>query len=156
MAEAGPQFEWYDAWILAAVIHASDGKAPVPLWRLIAIADALNKAIVSRAELELGIRRLASAGYIRVVPEGFEATPSLGAQAGAPKKSPLSIGAKSGRHEPRPANPAGCDAGLEGDGAGSSGRSVERITRVRQDPRGPARYRISLARSLFRSARAGT
>jgi len=76
MAEAGPEFEWYDAWILAAVIYASDGKAPVPLWRLIAIADALNKAIVSRAELELGIRRLDSAGYLRVVPEGFEATPS--------------------------------------------------------------------------------
>lgn len=72
----GPEFEWYDAWILAAVIYASDGKAPVPLWRLIAIADALNKAIVSRAELELGIRRLASAGYIRVASEGFEATPS--------------------------------------------------------------------------------
>jgi hypothetical protein len=70
------EFEWYDAWILAAVVYASEGSAPVSLWRLIAIADALNKAIVSRGELELGIGRLVGAGYIRVVAEGFQATPS--------------------------------------------------------------------------------
>ncbi len=34
MAERLPVFEWYDAWILAAVVYASDGKEPVPLWRL--------------------------------------------------------------------------------------------------------------------------
>ena len=67
-------FEWYDAWILAAVVYASDGKEPVPLWLLIGTADALNKAIVSRSELELTIGRLVSAGYVRVVSEGFEAT----------------------------------------------------------------------------------
>ena len=76
MAEAAPQFEWFDAWILAAVIWANDGEAAVPLWRLIAIADALNKAIVSRDELEVGIGRLARAGYLRVVPDGFAATPA--------------------------------------------------------------------------------
>ena len=70
------QLEWYDAWILAAVVYACDGSAPVPLWRLIAIADALNKAIVTRSELELAIGRLVSAGYVRVSAEGFEATPS--------------------------------------------------------------------------------
>lgn len=74
MAEHRPVFEWYDAWILAAVVYASDGKGPVPLWRLIWTADALNKAMVSRGELELGIGRLVSAGYVRVVSEGFEAT----------------------------------------------------------------------------------
>ena len=74
MAERLPVFEWYDAWILAAVVYASDGKGPVPLWRLIGTADALNKAMVSRSELELGIGRLVTAGYVRVVSEGFEAT----------------------------------------------------------------------------------
>lgn len=69
-------FEWYDSWILAALIWATDREAAVPLWRLIATADALNKAIVSRGELELGIGRLARAGYVRVVPDGFEATPT--------------------------------------------------------------------------------
>lgn len=68
-------FEWYDSWILAALIWATDREAAVPLWRLIATADALNKAIVSRGELELGIGRLARAGYVRVVPDGFEPTP---------------------------------------------------------------------------------
>jgi hypothetical protein len=70
------RFEWYDAWILAAVVYSDDGKGPVPLWRLIWTADALNKAIVSRGELELAIGRLVRAGYVRVVPEGFEATPT--------------------------------------------------------------------------------
>jgi hypothetical protein len=71
-----PSFEWSDAWILAAAIWATDGEAPVPLWRLIAIADALNKAIPSRDELEVGIGRLARAGYLRAVRDGFEATPT--------------------------------------------------------------------------------
>ena len=75
MAERMSEFEWYDAWILAAVVYASEGDVPVPLWRLIAIADALNKAIVSRGELELALGRLVSANYVRVVTEGFEATP---------------------------------------------------------------------------------
>jgi hypothetical protein len=74
MVERVPVFEWYDAWILAAVVYASDGKGPVPLWRLIWAADALNKAMVTRSELELAIGRLVAAGYIGVVPEGFEAT----------------------------------------------------------------------------------
>src|SRR5262245_49418226 len=75
MAECMSEFEWYDAGILAAVVYASEGDAPVPLWQLIAIADALNKAIVSRGELELALGRLVAAGYVRVVVEGFEATP---------------------------------------------------------------------------------
>lgn len=75
MAESLSEFEWYDAWILAAVVFASDGHAPVPLWRLIATADALNKAIVSRGELELALGRLIDTSYVRVVAEGFEPTP---------------------------------------------------------------------------------
>lgn len=74
MKDVAPTFEWYDAWILAAVIYATEGAAPVPLWRLIGIADALNKAVVSRDELELALARLDRAGYVRAVSGGFEAT----------------------------------------------------------------------------------
>ena len=75
MEESDLQFDWYDAWILAAVVWATEGDAPVPLWRLIWTADALNKAIVSRGELECGIGRLVSAGLICVAPDGFKAMP---------------------------------------------------------------------------------
>jgi len=73
---ADPAFEWYDAWILAAVVYASDDKgSPVPLWRVIGIADALNKAMVTRGELELAMGRLVGAGYVRIATEGFAPTP---------------------------------------------------------------------------------
>lgn len=74
MKNVSPEFEWYDAWVLAAVIYAMDGAAPVSLWRVIAIADALNKAILTRDELELALTRLDRAGYVRAVAGGFEAT----------------------------------------------------------------------------------
>jgi hypothetical protein len=67
-------FEWYDAWVLAAVIYASDGSESVPLWRVVGSADGLNKAIVSRDELELAFGRLTRAGYIRAAPDGVAAT----------------------------------------------------------------------------------
>ena len=69
-----PAFEWYDAWILAAVVYSAEGEEPVTLWRLIWTADALNKAIVTRSELELAIGRLVAAGYIQVASEGFAPT----------------------------------------------------------------------------------
>jgi hypothetical protein len=74
MAHGTPDFEWYDAWILAAVVYASDGAEAVPLWRVVGVADGLNKAIVSRDELELALARLTQAGYVRVVPDGFAPT----------------------------------------------------------------------------------
>ena len=75
MDESDPKFDWYDAWILAAVVWATEEDAPVTLWRLIGTADALNKAIVSRGELECGIGRLVSAGLVCIAPDGFKATP---------------------------------------------------------------------------------
>src|SRR5262245_54341847 len=75
MEESDLKFDWYDAWILAAVVWATVGDASVPLWRLIGTADALNKAIVSRSELECGMGRLVSAGLICVAPDGFKAMP---------------------------------------------------------------------------------
>jgi hypothetical protein len=76
MDKSDLKFDWYDAWILAAIVWATEDDAPVPLWRLIWTADALNKAIVSRGELECGIGRLVSAGLICVVPNGFKAMPT--------------------------------------------------------------------------------
>jgi hypothetical protein len=75
MDESDPKFDWYDAWILAAVVWANEEDAPVPLWRVIGTADALNKAIVTRGELECGIGRLVTAGFICVVADGFKAMP---------------------------------------------------------------------------------
>src|SRR5262245_30083541 len=75
MEESDLKFEWYDAWILAAVVWSTEGDASVPLWRLIGTADALNKAIVTRGELECGMGRLVSAGLSCVEPDGFKATP---------------------------------------------------------------------------------
>ena len=74
MTNIPTEFDWYDAWILAALIYAQEESAPVPLWRLIATADALGKLIVFREELEVALARLDRAGYVRVVPDGFEAT----------------------------------------------------------------------------------
>jgi len=67
-------FEWYDAWILAAVIYSSEESGPVPLWRVVGTADGLNKAIVSRDELELAFGRLIQAGFVRVLLDGFAPT----------------------------------------------------------------------------------
>ena len=88
------EFAWYDAWILASVVIASDGGAPVPLWRLIGTADALNKAILTRGELELAFGRLVNAGYVRVVSEGFEPTPKALALT-VPSPSPVEDTAKA-------------------------------------------------------------
>ena len=90
-------FDWYDAWILAALVWATEEDTPVPLWRLIWFADALNKAIVTRGELECGLRRLVSAGFVEVVPDGFKATPpALALRAPGPPVETVShaIGAR--------------------------------------------------------------
>src|SRR5262245_7500536 len=75
MKNISPAFEWYDAWVLAALIYAKAGTASVPLWRLIGVADALNKAIVSRDELECALTRLDQAGFVRALSDGFDVTP---------------------------------------------------------------------------------
>jgi hypothetical protein len=73
MNAAVTEFEWYDAWVLAAVVYSYDD-APAPLWQVIWTADALNKAIVSRGELEFALERLVRAEYVRVTSEGWEPT----------------------------------------------------------------------------------
>ena len=76
MQERTDTFERYDAWILAAVLHSSDGNTPVTLSRLIGTADGLNKAVICRSELELGIGRLVRSGYLQVVGQDFTPTAS--------------------------------------------------------------------------------
>ena len=54
--------------------YANDECSPVPLWQLVAVADGLNKAIVTRSELELSLGRLVRAGYVRITAHEFEPT----------------------------------------------------------------------------------
>ena len=68
------EFDWYDAWVLAAVLFASKEYSPVLLWRVVAAGDALNKAIFTRDELELAFGRLVRADYIQVGIDGFAVT----------------------------------------------------------------------------------
>jgi hypothetical protein len=75
MPEPEPAFEWYDAWILCALLVAVDHENPVSLAGLIAFADGINKAMVTRGELEEGIGRLVDAGFVRVAGAGFELMP---------------------------------------------------------------------------------
>src|SRR5262245_6716513 len=75
MSATEPAFEWYDAWILCALLIAVDRENPVSLARLIAYADGINKAMLTRGELETGIGRLVAADYVRVAMNGFEPTP---------------------------------------------------------------------------------
>jgi len=74
LSGAPSEFDWYDAWLLAALLLASEGCSPVPLWRVIAAGDGLNKAILSRDEIELALGRLWHAGYTQVGPDGFAPT----------------------------------------------------------------------------------
>jgi hypothetical protein len=75
MPDREPAFEWSDAWILCALLTAVDHENPVSLAGLIAFADGINKAMVTRSELEEGIGRLVDAGFVRVAGAGFELTP---------------------------------------------------------------------------------
>ena len=75
MAQSPIEVEVYDAWILAALICSTERTIHLPLWQVIARADATNKDIILRGELEVALDRLSRAGYLRVVPGGFEATP---------------------------------------------------------------------------------
>jgi hypothetical protein len=75
MSGRGPSFEWYDAWILCALLIGVHYENPVSLALLIGVADGVNKAMVTRSELEVAFGRLVPAGYVRVVGGMFELTP---------------------------------------------------------------------------------
>ena len=60
-----------DSWILISVIFASQGKSPAALSDIIAAADYINHAIITRGELETGFARLVAAGYLKHSASGF-------------------------------------------------------------------------------------
>lgn len=63
-----------DPWILLSIAKASF-RGRCSLRRLIAAADCINHAIVTRAEIEGGMNRLVSAGLVQILPPGFALTP---------------------------------------------------------------------------------
>ena len=63
-----------DAWVFQAI--ATSPEAEGRLWELILRADAINKLIVSREELEHALRRLMAAGLVAVDGDRFTLTPA--------------------------------------------------------------------------------
>jgi hypothetical protein len=59
------RFLWSDAWLLRALAAAGDN---LSLTRLIALGDAINKAIFAREEINGGLGRLARGGYVSIGP----------------------------------------------------------------------------------------
>ena len=55
-------FVWSDAWVLLSIIYA---KKPVDRKGIVATGDYLNHAIMNPEELEAGLQRLSTAGYVR-------------------------------------------------------------------------------------------
>jgi hypothetical protein len=71
------RFLWSDVWVLQAVIAASSQASPSPLDTLIATADAINHAVLTREELNGALGRLSRAGYIAASAAGaVELTPA--------------------------------------------------------------------------------
>lgn len=59
---------------MTSVIYASRNAESATLTDIIAAADWLNHAIISRGELETGCARLIRAGHLKKTAEGFAAT----------------------------------------------------------------------------------
>ena len=60
-----------DSWLLIAVIYASQDARAATLTDIIAAADYINHAIITRGELETGITRLVGAGYLKQTVDGL-------------------------------------------------------------------------------------
>jgi hypothetical protein len=58
-----PIYQWSDAWLLLAIIYASQNGTPT-LAKVIATGDAINHAIFTPTELERGLARLSRGGYV--------------------------------------------------------------------------------------------
>ena len=71
------RFLWSDVWVLQAVIAATSQASPSSLDTLIATADAINHAVLTREELNGALGRLSRAGYITAGAAGsVELTPA--------------------------------------------------------------------------------
>jgi hypothetical protein len=66
---------WSDAWLLLAIIYAGDEGAN--LERIIEVGDGIEHAIFNPDELESGLARLTSSGYIKEKNGVFFATPKV-------------------------------------------------------------------------------
>jgi len=58
------KFAWSDAWVLLSVVYAARETGGADITRIIAVADAVNHAIVTHGELDDGLARLIEAGYV--------------------------------------------------------------------------------------------
>ena len=67
-----PEYNWSDAWILLAIVYAGDKGAT--LERIISVGDGINHAIFEPNELESGLARLTSGGFIKEKNGVFSAT----------------------------------------------------------------------------------
>ena len=73
----GAQFLHSDSWLLISVIWASQDKPAAALTDIIAAADFINHAIITRGELETGFARLVSAGYLMQTAGGFSTSEAV-------------------------------------------------------------------------------
>ena len=64
-------FESWDAWILLSVIYATRSSAVATLTATIGMADYINHAILTRGELETGLRRLVDWDLLNCSERGF-------------------------------------------------------------------------------------
>ena len=58
------RFTWSDAWLLLSIIHGAQGNRGAGLKDVIAMGDAINKAIFTPQELRRGLAKLTKAGYV--------------------------------------------------------------------------------------------
>lgn len=68
---AAPALTSTDSWVLTAILVASRQVSPPTLAAIIAAADYLNHAVLTRGELETSIGRLVAAGRLRPGAGGF-------------------------------------------------------------------------------------
>jgi hypothetical protein len=72
-----PKFSSSDSWLLVALLQATRDKEFTSLPELIAAADGVNQAVITRGELETGFARLVPAGYALCSAAGYAPSPSI-------------------------------------------------------------------------------
>ena len=72
-----PTFLPSDSWLLVALLQATRDKPSASLPELIAAADGVNHAIITRGEIETGFGRLVPAGYALCTEEGYAPTAAI-------------------------------------------------------------------------------
>jgi hypothetical protein len=71
MTQQSENFSWADAWIVVAILFYQNRAAPIDLTALIEAGDTINHAIFTQGELEHGLRRLITAGYVTYEGGGY-------------------------------------------------------------------------------------